>query len=272
MDIRESTRLKDLERIAKFRLMDDDFMSVVFNNNIEATQLVVDIILKDKSIKVKKVISQKEYRSLQGRTIKLDVFAEDKNGLPIDIEIQRADKGAVPQRARFHSSMMDSEMLEKRDDFSKLKESYVIFITENDVLKKSLPIYHINRKIEETNEDFGDGSHIIYVNGKYNGTDDIGKLMHDFRCTKAEEMKFAALSDKVKYFKEDEGGRGTVCKIMEDMRNEATVEATVEAYKAVAINLLKAGKLSVQEIAEVSNLSVEDVETLKKNLDSDKTE
>ena len=59
-----------------------------------------------------------------------------------------------------------------------------------------------------------------------------------------------------------------MCKIMEDMRNEATVEATIEAYKVVAINLLKADKMSVREIAAVSNLSVEDVEALKKNLDA----
>lgn len=260
-----TNKIKDQKRIENFRLMDDDFMGVVFNNNIEATQLVIDIILKNKNIKVKKVITQKEYRSLQGRTIKLDVFAEDNNGIPIDIEIQRADKGVVPQRARFHSSMMDSEMLKKQDDFSKLKESYVIFITENDVLKKGLPIYHINRKIEETGESFGDGSHIIYVNGKYVGTDDIGMLMHDFRCTKAEEMNFVALSDKVRYFKEDEGGRDTMCKIIEDMRNEATIEA----YKVVAINLLKAGKMTVQEIAEASRLTIEDVESLKKNLDAE---
>ena len=59
MDAKKSTKQEDLERLAKFRLMDDDFMSVVFNNNIEATQLVVDIILKDKNIKVKRVVSQK---------------------------------------------------------------------------------------------------------------------------------------------------------------------------------------------------------------------
>lgn len=245
--------------------MDDDFMSVVFNNNIEATQLVVDIILKNKNIKVKKVVSQKEYRSLRGRTIKLDIFAEDEKGLPIDIEIQRADKGAVPMRARFHSSMMDTEMLDKRDDFSKLKESFVIFITENDVLKKGFPIYHINRIVEETGEKFGDGSHIIYVNGKYSGPDEIGKLMHDFRCTKAEEMKFDVLSDRVKYFKENEGGRGTMCKMIEDMRNEAIGEER----KNIAISLLKIGKMSIEEISKVSNLTVEEVNLLKENLDTE---
>ena len=106
-----SNKIKDQRRIECFRLMDDDFMGVVFNNNIEATQLVIDIVLRNKNIKVKSVTTQKECRSLRGRTIKLDIFAEDNNGIPIDIEIQRADKGAVPQRARFHSSMMDSEML-----------------------------------------------------------------------------------------------------------------------------------------------------------------
>ncbi len=33
-----------------------------------------------------------------------------------------------------------------------LNKSYIIFITENDVMKRNLPIYHINRFIEETEE------------------------------------------------------------------------------------------------------------------------
>ncbi len=80
------------KHIDEFRLMDDDFMSVVFDNNIEATQLVLDIILSDKKFTVKKVTSQQEYKSVEGRTIKLDIYAEDENGIPFDIEIQAAIK------------------------------------------------------------------------------------------------------------------------------------------------------------------------------------
>lgn len=56
-----------------------------------------------------------------------------------------------------------------------------------------------------------------------------------------------------------------MCKIIEDVRSEATIEA----YKAVAVNLLKTGKMTVKEIAEASELTIEDVETLKKNLDAE---
>ena len=73
-------------------------------------------------------------------------------------------------------------MLDAGDDFSKICDSYVIFITENDVMGRFLPMYHINRHIEELeNEPFEDGNHIIYVNGAYkNDATAIGKLMHEF--------------------------------------------------------------------------------------------
>lgn len=58
------------------------------------------------------------------------------------------------------------------------------------MLGKNLPLYHIERKITETDELFDDGSHIIFVNGQYVNPDDIGKLMHDFRCTDANKMNY----------------------------------------------------------------------------------
>lgn len=61
----------------------------------------------------------------------------------------------------------------------KLNETYIIFITENDIIKKGLPIYHIDRTIRETGELFGDASHIIYVNSQIKD-ETAWKLMHDF--------------------------------------------------------------------------------------------
>ena len=49
-------------------------------------------------------------------------------------------------------------------DYEELTDSYVIFITRDDVLGEGLPIYHADRVIREVGETFGDGSHIIYVN------------------------------------------------------------------------------------------------------------
>ena len=64
--------------------------------------------------------------------------------------------------------------------YDALTETYVIFITENDVLKSGLPIYHIDRIVQETGEPFGDEAHIIYVNSQIKDETELGKLMYDF--------------------------------------------------------------------------------------------
>lgn len=250
---------EDLERLRRFRLMDDDFMSKVFDKNIEATQLLLNIILERKDIKVISVDAQREYKTTIGHSVKFDIFATDENGKPYDIEIQRSDKGASPQRARYNNSVLDTYLLEKGKDYSSLIETYVIFITENDVLKKNLPLYHIERKVLETNELFDDGSHIIFVNGQYTNHDtEIGKLMHDFRCTNADDMNYPTLAEKVRYFKETEGGSSAMCKMMEDMRKDAAKEKAIET----ALKMLK-DNIALEKVAEYSGLSLDEVKTIK---------
>ena len=92
------------------------------------------------------------------------------------------------KRARYNSSLIDANVTEPGDQYEALNESYVIFITENDVLKKNLPIYHIERTITETGEPFGDEEHIIYVNSQIRDDTSLGKLMHDFACIEAKDM------------------------------------------------------------------------------------
>ncbi len=53
-------------------------------------------------------------------------------------------------------------------------------------------------------------------------------LDDDFSCTNAEDMNYSVLADRVRYFKEDEKGVSTMCKAMEDMRNEAHEEGRRE--------------------------------------------
>ncbi len=149
----------------------------------------------------------------------LDVHAVDSENKEFDVEIQRSDAGAGAKRARHNSSLLDAHILKPGDDTEDIPDSYVIFITENDVMGKNQAIYHIQRYVE-TDEGkilFGDGSHILYVNGKYRGNDEIGKLMHDFSCSNPDDMNYEALAKKARYYKQDEKGVATMCKIMEDI-------------------------------------------------------
>lgn len=216
-----------------FRLLDDDFMTLVFGGNIESTQLLLNIILEDPNLTVTETTGQIEIKNPNGRSIRIDIHAVDGNGRNFGVEIQRADRGAGSERARLNSSLLDSKMAKTGDKIPTLKPAYVIFITENDVLGGGFPMYHIDRTIREMNHElFGDGSHIIYVNGAYTDeSDQIGKLMHDFRCTSAADMYFDVLAERVRYFKETEGGRAQVCKMVEDLQKESAIYATIKSCR-----------------------------------------
>ena len=220
------------ELVNELTLFDDDLMSRVFDKNIKATELLLRIIL-GKKVKVISVTGQNEMKNHQvgGRNITLDVDAMDENGEEIDIEVQGDSEGAHVRRARYHSSMVDSRMLKEGQAFRELKDSYVIFIYKHDKFRKGLPLYHVERYVGETNEQFRDGSHIIYVNGNYKGNDEIGQLMQDFREKNPECMHYTELAESVKHFKEKEGGHEEMSEIVERYINERVEERVEECVK-----------------------------------------
>lgn len=256
----EQQHQEDLQRIRGFRLIDDDFMNACFDNNIEDTEFILRIILNRQDITVQSVRTQQVMKNLLGRDIWLDIDAKDQANNEFDIEIQRADKGAGRKRARYHSSMLDAHSLRPKEDFDALRDSYVIFLTEHDVIGKGLPLYRIERRIEETGELFDDGEHIIYVNGAdRNSSTELGKLMHDFFCTDPDDMNYQQLAKKARYFKESEEGVATMCKVLEDMRNETAELRSIE----IALRMLADG-LTIEKVAEYSGLSLEKVRELTK--------
>ena len=123
--------------------------------------------------------------------------------------MQRSDRGASEKRARYNSSLLDANLTDAGDDYDALNETYVIFITENDVLKAGLPIYHVDRTVRETGTFFNDQAHIIYVNSQIKDETALGKLMHDFFCTNSKDMNYPILARRVRYFKRRYGGSGS---------------------------------------------------------------
>lgn len=242
--------------------MDDDFMTVCLADNFEGVELILQIVLRQEGIKIKSVRTQAPMKNLQGRSATLDVHAVDSSNKEFDVEIQRSDSGAGAKRARHNSSLLDTHILKPGDNTEDIPDSYVIFITENDVMKGNQPIYPVERYITigENKVLFGDGSHILYVNGEYRGNDEIGKLMHDFSCTNPDDMNYEALAKKARYFKQDRKGITTMCKIMEDMRNKAEQDKA----KKTAVRLIKLGKMTLEEIAEATELSLDIVKELEK--------
>ena len=101
------------------------------------------------------------------------------------------------------------------------------------------------------------------MNGEYRGDSDIGKLMHDFSCTDADDMNFKLMADRTRYLKENPEGVSEMCKVMEDMRIQERQETRKETMIEVAKKLLFDGTLTLEKIAECVGLPLDEVKKLQ---------
>ena len=265
------------ERYEKYRgilkdltIMSDMFMRNVFKKR-ECTEYVLQVVMAKGDLRVIDQVLQKDYKNLQGRSAILDCVVRDSKGRQMDVEIQQANEGASPKRARYHSGLMDMNTLNPGQDFDELPESYVIFITRDDTLGYGLPIYHINRKIEEVSERFQDEAHIIYVNSKRQDDTELGRLMHDLHCKNAGDMYSSILANRVYELKETQEGVEFMCREMEQIYSEGIetgiergIERGIEQgelkkARETARSLAEMG-LPVEKIAKAVNLSVQEVQ------------
>ena len=263
----EKWRQKFLVILAGFRLLDDDFMTAAFQDSLECVDLVLQIILDRPDVKATKAITQHTLKNLHGRSVRLDIHAWTDEQ-EFNVEIQRGGKGAAERRARYNSSLMDANTLLSGDDYESLPESYVIFITETDVLGMGQPIYVVERMIRGSSMTFQDGSHIIYVNSSMMDlTTPLGRLMHDFHCTRAEDMYYDVLAERVRYLKETEGGTRFMSEVMEnfakDIAKEAMAQGMAQGKTDIVLEMLR-GKMPIETIAHLSKFSLERVRELGK--------
>ena len=200
----------------------------------------------------------------RGSSAVLDCVARDTQSKRYDVELQQEEEGTSARRARYHSGLLDMNTLEAGQDFDELPESYVIFITRDDVLGYGLPIYHINKKIEEVREDFQDDAHIIYVNAKIKDKETaLGRLMHDLQCGNADEMFSEILAERVRELKETPKGVEDMCREMDEIYNEGIeigeTRGEQKAKKETAMTLASMG-MSVDKISQAVKESMDQIQ------------
>ncbi|MBR1560991.1 MAG: PD-(D/E)XK nuclease family transposase [Clostridia bacterium] len=265
--MRERYREEDLQRLRGFRPIDDTFMRCLFQDDLPLAQLVLRIITGKEDLVLTRAETQKDLKRLLGaRSLCLDVHGVDSEQREYDIEVQRADNGARPERARYHSAAMDIEALNAGQAFEELPETYTIFITENDFFGMGTGVYPIERMNLVTDAPFNDRAHILYVNGRYKGDDPLGRLMHDFMCSDPDDMHYDLLAERSRYYKEDPKGVSDMCKAMDDLRNEALERGRIEGRLDCLIESVRSLKTRLgftdQQIREALNISNDDWERI----------
>ncbi len=255
--------------VQRLTLLDDVFMTAVFENDTELTAFTLKIIL-NLDLTVTSVRVQDNLANLKGRGVRLDIHAVSADGKHFDIEIQRQDKGAGAKRARYNSSLLDANNLLPGENFDALSETYIIFITERDVLKLGEPIYFIERTIVGKNELFNDGAHIVYVNNSIQDDTPLGMLMHDFSCADPDEMFYRIFADKTAPYKKDREKviklAGVVEELNELVRRETTERVTLKKAFEFAEKLIVLGKMTLEEISVACELPLEKVRELAANI------
>ena len=203
------------------------------------------------------VRTQDDLKRLVGaRSLELDVYATDADGRKFDIEIQKAWNKVGKKRARYHSSCMDIDNLNAREEFDKLPDTYVIFILEKDSKKRGRPFYLIQRVDMETLEPEDDGQFILYVNGEYKGDDDFGRLMND-ESSNPDDMYYSEMRKTAHYLKNTEEGVSIMCKQFEDTRREGEIKGELKARTETVDTMLARRKYSNEEIAEIAGVTLD---------------
>ena len=258
------------EKIKHFTIMNDIFMRNVLKETA-CTEYILQVIMNRTDLKVIDQTLQKDYKNLQGRSAILDCVAKDAENNFFNVEIQGENDGASPKRARYHCGLLDMNLLNPGDPFDRLPETYVIFITKNDVLGYNRPISHIQRRIKETEDIFQDGQHILYVNSKKQDDTELGRLIHDLHCEEADEMYSNILATRVHQLKETEEGVNQMCQELEEIYNEGeqfgflrgeqsgVQKGELKKARETTLALLEMG-MSAEQIAKAVNLSIETIQ------------
>lgn len=221
--------------------------------------------------------------------VRLDVYLKDEDKI-IDVEMQSSPQEALGKRTRYYQSMIDMDSLMKGQDYTELKESYVLFICKNDPFFKDnekknpygLPCYTFQNICKENAiVNLNDKSlKVIYNASAYSQEKDekIKAFLHYISTNEPGEDDFSnRLSDLVEIIKDNEIFRSDYAAmnlhdrdIMRLAKKEGREEGLKDGAQQKAIetatNMLN-DKIPVENIARYVNLPLEKVEELADKLD-----
>ena len=246
------------EIIGKLTPMEDTFFHKLAEDSDFCAELI-QIVTGRKSLRLVEATAQKSMRNIKGRSVVLDAYCIDTENGSYDIEVQKEDNDDHQRRVRYNGSNMDTYMAEKGIKFGKIPDAYVIYISKKDFFGKGKTMYHIDRVLRETGDVVDNGFYEIYVNTEIDDNSDIAELMKIYSSPDVpENSKFPKTCAGIKNLKVGKG-RDSMCTIVE--------EYVEKREKETAIQLIKLGKLTAEEIAaSIPSLSVEEIIELQESV------
>lgn len=216
------------KKVRQFNMTSDAFFGKVMEDR-KACEEVVRILLENPGIKVREVKAQYSIRNMESHSIVLDILAEDEYGNLINVEMQIRNEGDHQRRVRYYQVGIDMSCLEKGVSYDELPDVYIIFITEKDFLKHNTGIYYVERRLRDLGSVIDNGIHEVYANLEHKCTNEkINEILSYMKNSDShyETMLFPNVVKKVRFLKEEREGVETMCRILEEERNEGRKEGS----------------------------------------------
>ena len=262
----------------------DDFLFSKIMRDPKIAKGVVQNLLGIKVKKIEFVTSQYSIDELyNGKGIRLDAYLEDEDKI-IDIEMQSVIKKDEGLRMRYYQSMMDIDHLNRGESFKELKESYVMFICLDDPFSDGKPVYNFVTKELDGNRILNDRIHKVIYNAssfekaenpnvrafleflkRHAATDPLTKEIQTAVNSCKNHQKWRAeymlWKDQIREWKDEAKEDG-----LEEGRAEGREEGAKLKALETAKNLLKMNLGTVEQISTATQLPVEEVLKIQKEL------
>ena len=250
---------KMYRRIRNKSLTDDELFRLVMYGNTELAEFFSSMYIP-RFVKgsIRRVTSDYELPTALTKSSRLDAYAEiGDSECVIDFEMESTKKGDVLKRTRQYVANLTNSFILKGDGYYRIPRTVIVFFIPYDIMGKGRPYYVVRPKDQDG--DVVDRDDIrIYVNWKYEGDDEYGRVCHDLKCSKPEEMYYNEIRKRVAKIKDKEEGAKMREDVFYRMRREGIEEGRIEGYREATISnaraMLKSG-ISSERVADILKLS-----------------
>ena len=264
---------KMYRRIRDKSLTDDELFRLVMYGNTELAEFFASMYVPGfEKGGIRRVTSDYELPTAVTKTSRLDAYAELKDGeCVIDFEMESRRTGDVLKRTRQYVANLTNSFILKGERYGRMPRTVVVFFIPYDMMGKGRP-YYVVRPKDEDGEIVDEDDIRIYVNWRYEGEDEYGKVSHDLRCAEPGEMYYNEIRKRVEKIKDREGGarmREDVfyrmrCEGREEGRAEGRAEGRNEERSAFLSVLLKDN--SPSDISKKFNIPLVEVERIRRSM------
>ena len=248
----------------------DDFMFSRIMSNPKFVKPLLETIL---GVKIRKIVYPQTQKtidlSLQAKGIRLDVYVEDDQNTVFNLEMQTSDGANLPKRMRYYQGMIDLNILDKGQDYTTLKKSYVIFICTFDPFGEGRHIYTFCNTCQENTAltlDDDAVKIILSTKGTMNDVSPEMKRILDYIDGKGASDKFTEeLEEAVRSARQNERWRLDYMTLEYEYRQrylegkeEGREEGRAEGRERTIQKLHERGE-SIASIADIVELNEEEV-------------